>query len=218
MSDLDRRDEFLIAMYNQLMNDINRHIVVVWQSVATLVAAVAAFGLVKEKIISMELACALIIATCVWLIAHVYDASDWYNRNLVIIANIERQFLRSSDQRHIHAYFGLHRPAGSMISHLQIQLGLGLAVAVLILLMHYFTVLEPLFDQPGSVDKIYYLPYCVGVAGIVLWRLIAHRSRKKYEEFLRNSPGVPIDTSGVKFEVGHGRNEYDERNAKPPGN
>jgi hypothetical protein len=36
------RSDFLIAMYNQLMNDINRHIVVVWQSVTALLGAFAA--------------------------------------------------------------------------------------------------------------------------------------------------------------------------------
>jgi len=31
-----KRLDFLIAMYNQLMGDINRHIVVIWQSVGVL--------------------------------------------------------------------------------------------------------------------------------------------------------------------------------------
>ena len=51
---MDKRDHFLIAMYSELMNDINRHIIVVWQSIATLIAAVAAFSLVGDGILSLD--------------------------------------------------------------------------------------------------------------------------------------------------------------------
>ena len=101
-----RRSDFLIAMYAQLMNDINRHIVVVWQSVGVLFGAFAVFALVEKKVISLDIAASLIVILCAWVIAHVYDAGYWYNRNLVIIANIERQFLRRSDLHDIHYYFG----------------------------------------------------------------------------------------------------------------
>ena len=80
------RLDFLLAMYAQLMNDINRHIVVVWQSVGVLFGAFAVFALVEKKILSLDIATSLIVMLCAWVIAHVYDASYWYNRNLVIIA------------------------------------------------------------------------------------------------------------------------------------
>lgn len=84
------RRDFLLAMYGQLMNDINRHIVVVWQSVGVLFGAFAVFALVEKQIVSLDIATSLIVILCTWVIAHVYDAGYWYNRNLVIIANIER--------------------------------------------------------------------------------------------------------------------------------
>ena len=102
------RSDFLIAMYNQMMNDINRHIIVVWQDVGVLLGAFAVFALVEKQILSLDIATALIILLCIWMLAHVYDASYWYNRNLVIIANIERQFLRDSDLKEIH--FRRRRP------------------------------------------------------------------------------------------------------------
>jgi hypothetical protein len=75
------RSDFLIAMYNQLMNDINRHIVVVWQSVGVLFGAFAVFALVEKQIISLDVATSLIVLLCAWVVAHVHDASYWYNRN-----------------------------------------------------------------------------------------------------------------------------------------
>ena len=96
------RSDFLIAMYNQMMNDINRHIVVVWQSVGVLVGAFAAWSLVEKNVISLDVAATLIIIIAIWVVAHVYDAAYWYNRNLCIVANIERQFLTKKDLKEVH--------------------------------------------------------------------------------------------------------------------
>jgi hypothetical protein len=72
------RSDFLIAMYNQLMNDINRHIVVVWQSVTALLGAFAAWSLIEKNIISLDVAVTFIIVIAIWVIAHVYDSAYWY--------------------------------------------------------------------------------------------------------------------------------------------
>ena len=121
----DRRDEFLVEMYRQMFNDINRHIMVVWQSVGVVVGAFAIFALVEKNIISVDIATSIIILLCGWLFAHLVDSGYWYNRNLAIIANVERQFLNKSDLRDIHYYFGKHRPNNKMITHLRIQQALG---------------------------------------------------------------------------------------------
>src|SRR5690348_12295057 len=90
------REEFLMRVYDQMFNDIDTHILVVWQSVGVLVGAFAIFALTEKQVITLDVAASLIILIAAWLIGHLYDASYWYNRNLVIIANIERQFLRQS--------------------------------------------------------------------------------------------------------------------------
>src|SRR5438876_1465761 len=117
----EERKEFLGRMYDQMFNDINTHILVVWQSAGVLVAAFAVLALVEKAIVSMDVATALLALIAAWLLSHLEDASYWYNRNLVIIANIERQFLRPSDIREVHYYFGKHRAVGKMIDHLRIQ-------------------------------------------------------------------------------------------------
>jgi hypothetical protein len=58
--------------------------------------------------------------------------SYWYNRNLVIIANIERQFL---GRKEIHYYFGKHRKKSAMITHLKIQYARGLGIATLFIFL-----------------------------------------------------------------------------------
>jgi len=73
-------------MYKQMFNDINRHIVVIWQSVGVLLGAFTLFALVEKQVIPLDVASALLVLIAAWLTAHLYDASYWYNRNLVIIA------------------------------------------------------------------------------------------------------------------------------------
>lgn len=204
MAGLDKREEFLIAMYNQLMNDINRHIVVVWQSIATLIAAVATFSLVKDNILSTDIASSIVIIACIWLMAHVYDASYWYNRNLVIIANIERQFLINSDLEDIHYYFGKHRPNNSMISHLSIQKWLGVSVAMLILVSHFINTILPVMNTSANLHLLNLTPWIIALCGCVIWADQSVKGREKYKEFISNSPGKSVETGDVKYGVGHG--------------
>jgi hypothetical protein len=150
-----KRLDFLIAMYNQLMNDINRHIVVVWQSVTVLVGAFAAWSLVEKEVISLSVAATLIIGISIWVIAHVYDAAYWYNRNLVIIANIDRQFLKQSDLRDVHYYFGKHHSVSSMLTHLRLQRALAVSIAILVFGIHFFTDVWPKpLSNPSSTLRI----------------------------------------------------------------
>ena len=200
----EERKEFLGRMYDQMFNDINTHILVVWQSAGVLVAAFAVLALVEKAIIPMDVATALLVLIAAWLLAHLEDASYWYNRNLVIIANIERQFLRPNDLREIHYYFGKHRAVGKMIDHLRIQYALGIGVAVIMLLLHFLTRVLPGVGAPwANFEAVRALPYVVTLGGAVMIALLRKRCSDKYREFLSNSPGADVDTSGVTYGVGH---------------
>lgn len=201
----ERRNDFLIEMYNQMYNDIDRHILVVWQSIGVLVSAFAIFALVEKEIISIDLASAIIALLCAWLFAHLMDASYWYNRNLVIIANIERQFLEVSDLKKIHYYFGVHRPSNRMITHLKIQMALGIGLGALVLLFHFSTRVFPGFVEPWSTfDPARTLPYLVSVGAFTYCSWLSRDRDSAYAEFLKNSPGEPVDTTGISYGSGHG--------------
>jgi hypothetical protein len=199
-----KRPEFLIEMYKQMFNDINTHILVVWQSVGVLVGAFAIFALVEKKVVSTDLASALVVLLAAWLLAHLYDASYWYNRNLVIIANIERQFLKQSDLHDVHYYFGEHRKSTSMLTHLRIQWTLGISIATLFTLYHFVTRVLPGIGAPWARFEIQRtLPYVVGVICFVLLSRL-HRDRTQaYTNFLKNSPGIMMDTTGIEYGTGH---------------
>ncbi|MCP1290564.1 hypothetical protein NK214_10225 [Chromobacterium sp. S0633] len=199
------RKEFLIQMYNQMFNDINRHIMVVWQSVGVLVGAFAIFSLVEKNVVSLDVAVSLIVLLSAWLIAHLLDAGYWYNRNLVIIANIERQFLTKDDLREIHYYFGEHRPKNRMITHLRIQMALGLGLVVLVVGYHASKQVLPNFLCTSCAFEFScWLPYLMLLASACYVWQVSRKSDESYEEFIRNSPGILVDTTSVEYGVGHG--------------
>ena len=201
----------LLEMYKQMFNDINRHILVIWQSVGVLIGAFALFSLVRGQIIPIDLAISLVLLISIWLIGHLYDASYWYNRNLVIIANIERQFLKKADLREIHYYFGKHRETASMLTHLSIQWWFGLGVAILVLLYHFSTRLLPKLPCFWTCGLERMLPYLVLVAGVILLFFLRKDRNESYESFLRNSPGKVVDTEGIEYGTGHPAQESEDQ-------
>ena len=207
----ERRDKFLIHMYDQMFNDINRHITIVWQPIAVIFSSFALFAAGVTDKIPIDFAITFIVLLIGWFISILYDSSYWYNRNLVIIANIERQFLRVSDKHDIHYYFTKHRSSQTMLTHLRINWCLGSAIGILVLLYHliYEIILRPCTSQ-FRLESI--CPYVT--AGIVLifvlyWR--RHR-RISYEKFLKNSPGIEVDSTGIEFGVGHPTDEENKHN------
>lgn len=201
----NERKELLLKMYDQMFSDINRHILVVWQSVAVVIGAFAVFALAEKQIIPIDVATSLVLLLCGWLIAHLYDAGYWYNRNLVIIANIERQFLSKEDLHDIHYYFGKHRPNNGMITHLQIQYALAVGVGMLLLVFHFITRIWPGFFVDGAhIDPLRALPYLTLVGLIFYLRKVAKHRDQSYAEFIKNSPGIDIETAGLEYGVGHG--------------
>lgn len=201
----DNREELLLRMYDQLFNDINRHITVIWQSISVVIGAFAVFALVEKKVVSLDMASAIIILLASWLIAHLYDAAYWYNRNLTMIANIERQFLQKEDLRNIHYYFGKHRPVNSMLTHLKIQYALGVGLGGLVLLYHFINRVTPGFNAPiTDFDPVRALPYIIAIVSVICLVCLRTNRQDSYKEILENSPGIDIDTEGIKYGVGHG--------------
>src|SRR5690348_7244971 len=66
----EERRELLLHMYDQMFNDIDRHILVVWQSIGVLIGAFAVFALTEKQIITIDIATSLVLLLCGWLIAH----------------------------------------------------------------------------------------------------------------------------------------------------
>jgi hypothetical protein len=189
---VSRRDQFLIAMYKEMWGNINRHILVVWQSVGLVAGTFTLFALVASKAIPLDLACTVVAGATAWLLAHLVDANYWYSRNLAIIVNIERQFLTAQDLHLIHPYFKDHRPH-SVLDHLSIQGFLGIGVWAAVMVYHFFLRVLPGIGAPWSTfDATRSAPYCTSaISMILLWKFV-NKQRDHYDCFLKDAPGAPV--------------------------
>jgi cytochrome bd-type quinol oxidase subunit 2 len=91
-----------------------------------------------------------------------------------------------------------------MLTHLRIQQVLGLVVLILTIAVHFTVRVVPAFDGSWrTFDPLRAMPYAVGIVTAVLVLALRHDRQKAYAAFLCNSPGVAIDTAGVRYGTGH---------------
>lgn len=203
----DKRQDFLFKMYDQMFNDIDRHHKIVWQVVGVLAGSFALLALSEKGIIPIDVTISIVMVLGLWVIAHVYDSNYWYNRNLVIISNIERQFLKKEDLRDIHYYFGKHRNENAIQTSLKIQMFLAWFIITLFLIYHFIVRIVPGFNlkwKDSVIDWLRLLPYFILI--LIYFTLVRWLRRKRindYLEFLKQSPGIEVDTSEIVYGAGH---------------
>jgi hypothetical protein len=190
-----KREEFLLELYRQTSGHMGRHISGVWQCVGVVGAALIVFAQDKSTSLN-DYSCTLVVLLCGWLAATTLDASNWFNRNLRIITNLERLFLTSRDLTLVHYFFGKHRKAGGHAQHFGIQLFLSGAVGLLVLAYHFSERVRPLsaltapqFDWPRP------LPYLTAVVVLLALSWLASHFRTKDAEFKVKSPGITLENT-----------------------
>jgi hypothetical protein len=146
----------------------------------------------KDKPLN-DFACTLAVLLCGWLAATTLDASNWFNRNLAIITNVERLFLTPADLQYVHPYFGSHRPPGQHAHHFLIQLWLAGAVGALILCYHFVERVCPGLSLPLSNFQLpRALPYILTLVVVVVLALLQRHFLKKDKQFQQKSPGITL--------------------------
>lgn len=179
---MNKRDTFLLQMYQQMWNNINRHILVAWQSVGILGGAFAVSALVEKQVLSLNWAATILILAAAWQCAHSIDASNWYNRNLAIISNIEKQFLEAGDDVLIHPFFAKRREP-ALLDHLAIQALFGIAVAALVLAYHFEIDVLPGLHSPWSTfDWHRAVPYTAFVVSAISLTVFYNKKRSQHKE------------------------------------
>jgi hypothetical protein len=190
---MDRRDEFLMVMYEKMWDNINRHLTVVWEAAAIIAGAVALFALTENGVLSLDIASTLIVAMAGWAVLHAYDANGWYNRNLAIISNIERVFLEPGDDRKIHYFFSRPHREFQLIEHLRIHAFLAAGFGGLTLLYHFSVRVWPGFGAPwGNFEHQRSLPYLAGVLVVLAVTFFRRHYAEKHSEFENYSPGIEL--------------------------
>lgn len=191
-ADMDSpRTEFLLEMYRQTSNHLNRHVLLVWQSAALLGGAYVAFAFQDKQVISIHVAAGIALLLCGWFCANVYDAYAWFDRNLVIITNIETLFLTEDDRKYVHPYFPGHREAKNLVQHFRIQLFLGVVVAAMVIAVHFYSQVLSSFKIPqGVFSWELAFPYLVLAVSLVFCGYVRGQVFKRAQELRADAPGL----------------------------
>jgi hypothetical protein len=121
----------------------------------------------------------------------VLDAAWWFNRNLIIVTNIERQFLKEQDLQDVHYYFGRHREP-NLLDHYKIQLWFGVVVTGFVVLYHLFArILPGLWNSRAIefIDLLRCVPYIALMVCLFVLRKLYIHQQKEYRKLRDQSPG-----------------------------
>jgi hypothetical protein len=186
----DYRKELLLKLYNELWDSIHALMGSVWQSIGVIIGSLAVFVLVEKKIVNLDIATSIVVAICAWSLASIIDASFWYNRNLAMVANIEKEFLIKSDLVDIHFYFEKHRQNNKMISQFVIQFSLVVVILSIFLIFHFGDRVVPGFGSPiNTFEFVRSMPYILTTVAIIILYKFWNNRKTKYNEFETKSPG-----------------------------
>lgn len=185
------RKEFLLSIYNQMWSNINRHILLTWQPVALIFTVIGLFALAGNNIVNYAIIISIVILFCGWYLAHIIDSSHWFNRNIVIISNIEKQFLMDSDEKEVHFYFKrIHKQKEKMIDHFKIQFSLGIGIIIISILLYLTKISWKIHLSTPSISSIINgLPFIfLLIITCLLWKQYKNNF-DKYNELISKSPG-----------------------------
>jgi hypothetical protein len=186
-----RRDDFLLEMYKECSGHLDRHVSSVWECFAVLVVAATAVTVDHGDLV-FDYAIAFAIVVCIWFGASNIDASSWFNRNITIIANIERLFLDRGDAKLVHRHFlrPLRRP--KMVRYFKVHFALAMVLAVGLLLMHLQLRLSPLGFEIKVTEAARLLPAAVFIVGLLtlVWIDCAWKSGQTEDNIA--CPGMDI--------------------------
>ena len=197
------RKKLLLELYNQLWNSINVRLNLIWESIGIIVGAFAVYALTEKNIIGLDYATTLIVLLAFWFLLHIVDMTFWYNRNLVMIANIEKQFLNVEDAKLLYPYFLFHRKGNPPVSYLAIQAVLGLGIAAIVLVLHFLQVILPrLCSRPITLTLSATLPYAMLVVAIVVLAFWKQKRDSDYANLVHRSPGKDLSNEASQEELG----------------
>lgn len=177
------RNEFLLRMYDQMFNNINRHIMITWEIIPVIGGALGAIALSKNETISTEIGASLIILLGGWFWAHALDANEWVKRNLFVVSNIERHYLITSDEKDVHYFFRCeHKP--ELLRHFLIQVFSAIAIMLMALVWT--------FVDADDIRETSTLPmWTFGVVTLLCLNL-HFKTNSRQKEFAEKSPGLAI--------------------------
>jgi hypothetical protein len=193
-----QRHDFILHYYDMAVKDLERHLKMGWQTIATAAGAIATISAGQQHYLPIPLAVSVALIVSFWGIQNVIDANLWALRAIAFLANVEAIYFYEDDKRVFNPYAGQHPPYG-LLDSLKSQYSAVLFIALMSLAFFVIQIHQSAPDLSTLLDKIvaagrikvgfWLLPIFLFV--ILAYRSFAEWKRRTadYLRFVREAPG-----------------------------
>lgn len=183
MLTLEKREEFLLKMYETCWNNVTRAEDAIWKIIAAYTALFAGLSIAKPVIGSLGFILLIIVFSIAGMCVSM-NANLWFTRNMGLISNIEKEFLKKEDWDTLLPKKWAKKKAS--FSSKEIWWIIFSIFPVVILATTY--VIYP--DVKQNIICIV-IAELVGFV-IVIWYIF--KTKKTYNGFIKEAPGKLIDS------------------------
>lgn len=193
-----QRHEFILHYYDMAVKDLERHLQMGWQTIATAAGAIATLSAGQQGYLPIPVAVTTAFIVCFWGINNVIDANYWANRAIAFLANVEAVYFYKEEQSVFNPYAGLHPPYRLMDSlKVQFYAVVGIAFVTIIFFILHIAQRTANFSTFGvMVSGGSYIKVGIWLAPplsffILLYYTLAQWKRRvsDYLSFVKKSPG-----------------------------
>lgn len=183
-----QRHDFILHYYNMAVKDLDRHLLIGWQTIAVVAGAAASLSLGYKGDLPVPIAVVVTVVVLCWGMLNIIDANFWALRAIAFLANVEAVYFRESDRQFFNPYAGKH-PRYELLRTLAYQAWLILALLAVAVVFAIWSGLDY-----GSVTE----PRDVLLWSLSLWFLLGgiwviftswRRQLGGYRRFVKDSPG-----------------------------
>lgn len=193
-----QRHEFILQYYDMAQKDLERHLKLGWETIATAAGAVTLLSVGQQGYLPVPIAVTIAITVCFWGIWNVIDAAYWATRAIAFLANVEALYFYKEDSQYFNPYAGSH-PRLQLMDSLKAQFVAVVTVVIMasiFLLFHVGQRADGISNINQALMKsssfrvfLWFLPGYF-LAGGIFYAVHLWRSRiTDYRDFVKDSPG-----------------------------
>ncbi len=205
-----QRHEFILQYYDMAQKDLERHLKLGWETIATTAGAVALLSAGQQGYLPIPLAVSISLIVCFWGVWNIIDAGYWATRAIAFLANVEALYFYKDDSTYFNPYVGKH-PTIKLMDSLKAQF---VAVVGVIIIAFFFFIYhvnkradgisninQALISSSSFKVFIWFLPlYCL-IVGIYYALSIWSKRVNDYRDFVKDSPGPGMLNNRAEYRI-----------------
>jgi hypothetical protein len=187
------------------VKDLERHLGIGWQTIATLAGAIVSLSLGQKGDLPLPFAVSAALMVSFWGVLNILDSNYWAVRAIAFLANVEALYFYQQDRKVFHKYAGEHPPL-SLMNSLKYQMYVAVSFIGISLLFYLAKVRQRAGGlTPGALAVkaaplsyfdagLWLLPVAVALLGANVAVVAYHKRIAHYLDFVTESPGPGMVT------------------------